>query len=233
MKRTDHVDLSVIVPVLNEEAVVEQTITDLKKKLTPLSRRLQIVAVDDGSTDQTSRILDSLARSDKRISVARHPTNFGYGAALRTGLTKTRFPWVFFTDADLQFNAVELRHLFPYRFSYDFIVGFRRKRADSLKRVIISAVYNRLIRFLFGLPLRDVDCAFKLMRRSALLRIPFYSNSFFMSVELMVKARKKGYRIKELGVSHYPRRRGESKVTPRRILFTIIDLVRLYRRLHL
>jgi hypothetical protein len=131
----------------------------------------------------------------------------------------------------MQFDITEIEKFSPYMQSYDFIVGFRKNRADPLRRRIASAVYNRVIRIIFGLKLKDVDCAFKLMRKSAVINTNTHSNSFFISVELMVKAFKKNYRITEIGVKHLPRKLGKSTVTFRQIAHSVRDLVKLYRSL--
>lgn len=220
-------NISIILPIFNEENLVDQSILDILKKSKKIFHNVEIIAVDDGSTDETPKILIKLKKDEKRIKIITHKTNKGYGATLRSGVNHAKFDWIFFTDSDMQFNIQEVKHFISYTNTYDFVIGYRMQRADSWRRKIISRIYNMTVRIIFGIPLRDVDCAFKLMRKSALSRVKFYSNSFFMSVEVMVKARHLGFRIKELGVHHYPRTKGTSKVTYKRILLTIIDLVKL------
>lgn len=224
-------NLSIILPIFNEEAGIETAITQVLKSATPLCTQLELLAVNDGSTDQTRRILNRLQKKDKRIRLIHHKTNLGYGAAMRSGIHHAEHDWIFFTDADLQFDVSELKHFFKKTKTHDFVVGFRKKRADPLRRKWISHYYNRIIRLLFGLKLRDVDCAFKLMKKSALEDIHFSSNSFFVSVELMVKAFKQQYKITEIGVHHFPRSKGVSKVTIKQVVSTLKDLSRLYGEL--
>ncbi len=221
-------NVSIILPIFNEDAVIEDTIHAQIKAADKLFDQYEILAVNDGSTDYTAQKLSKLAEKYPRMRILDHTYNKGYGAALRTGLNEAKHDWIFFTDADRQFNIEDLDRFIGLNNDFDFIVGFRQKRADSLKRIIISDIYNKLNRMLFGLALRDVDCAFKLMRTSAVKETGFSSDSFFVSVELMTRARKKGYRITELGVNHYPRANGESKVTLKKVLFTLFDLGRLY-----
>lgn|SRR5258708_2084222 len=222
-------NLSIILPIFNEENVVEQSIKTILHTVDTYCNKLEIVAINDGSVDNTATILKLLQRKDKRIKVINHEENKGYGAALRSGMHHASYEWIFFTDADMQFNIQEIDKFIKMRKNYDFIAGFRKNRADPLKRKIISYIYNRIIRYTFGLPLKDVDCAFKLMRKSAVKQIPFYSDSFFVSVELMTKAYKNNFRILEIGVSHFPRIKGVSKVTSKQIIYTVFDLAKLYR----
>lgn len=226
-------NLSIIVPIYNEEKLITQSIETLVSKLAKLFHNIEIIAIDDGSTDDTNSLLHDLAKVDKRIKIVVHKTNIGYGAALRSGIKKANFDWVFFTDADMQFDVSEIKKFLEYTNDYDFIIGYRKNRADSLRRKFISFVYNKIIQLLFHLPLRDVDCAFKLMRKSALKKINLVFDSFFVSPELMVKSLKKGFRIKELGVNHYPRLGGSSKVTFKKILQSTLDLFKLYTAYYL
>lgn len=221
-------NVSIILPIFNEDAVIEETIHAQMKAAADLFDSFEILAVNDGSTDETAKKLEKLANIYPALRILDHTYNKGYGAALRSGLNNAKNEWIFFTDADRQFDLHDLDRFIGLNDHFDFIVGFRQKRADSLKRIIISDIYNKLNRILFGLALRDVDCAFKLMRKSAVESTQFHSDSFFVSVELMTLASKKGFRITELGVNHYPRANGESKVTLTKVMFTLFDLGRLY-----
>ena len=157
--------------------------------------------------------------------------NLGYGAALRSGIQHAAYDWIFFIDADMQFDIAELETFFEKTKTHDFIVGYRKKRADPKRRILVSGMYNRIIRLLFGLKIRDVDCAFKLMRKISARNIDFQSNSFFVSVEFMVRAYKAQYRITEIGVTHFPRKQGKSTVTPKQIFRSVADLLKLHHSL--
>lgn len=221
-------NVSVILPILNEEEIIEESIKEVVEKISNHVDRFEIIAVNDGSTDKTATVLKNLQKKEKRIKIVSHRKNKGYGAVMKTGLKYANFPWIFFTDSDMQFDVKEIKNFLNYTDNFDFIVGFRKKRADSPRRKFISHIYNGVIRVLFNLRLRDVDCAFKLMRRASLQRIPFQSNSFFVSAEIMVRAHKLHFRVKELGVNHYPRKRGVSKVTSKQIIYTVKDLFYLF-----
>lgn len=220
--------ISVILPILNEEDCIETTVTTIHNQLKTIVSHYEILAINDGSTDNTQALLDSLKKKYSRLHIIKHKKNRGYGAVLRTGIHHAQYDWIFFTDADMQFDISELKRFIPKTKNYDFIIGYRKNRADSLRRKVISFIYNKIIWILFGLHIRDVDCAFKLMRTSAVENIRFHSNSFFVSVELMFKAFKAHYRIAEIGVTHHPRKNGQSKVTYRQIFSTIKDLKKLY-----
>lgn len=219
-------NLSIILPILNEQEGIRDAISETLKLSRHFSK-FEIVAVNDGSKDNTLPLLENLKKQNKNIRIVSHKVNKGYGAALRSGIKNSSYDWVFFTDADMQFDMKELLGFLPYTKDYDFVVGYRDGRADSPKVKFRSWVYNRLVRILFGLPLKDVDCAFKLMKKSSVSKIRTSSNSFFISAELMTKAHKKRVRIKEIGVKHRPRRKGKSTVTVMRVLHTIMDLIKL------
>lgn len=219
-------NLSVILPIFNEEELIEDSITTIFKYLDGFSKA-EIVAVEDGSKDNTLQILNQLKKKYKNLKVVVHKKNKGYGAALRNGIKNSSYDWVFFTDADMQFAIKDLDTFLPFTKDFDFIVGYRKERADANKQKFRSWVYNRLVRVLFRVPVRDVDCAFKLMRKSAVSQIKFKSDSFFVSAELMVRVKRKGYRIKEIGVKHLPRIKGQSTVTIKKTIETIFDLIKL------
>ena len=224
-------NLTIVLPIYNEEEGIRNTTSTLLSKAKKLCSKIELIAVDDGSTDKTGVILTELQQNDKRIKIITHKTNRGYGAAFRSGIDNASYDWIFFTDADMQFDIDELEKFLRKTNDYDFIVGYRKNRADPLRRKILSFFYNRTIRLLFGLHLKDVDCAFKLMNTESVRKIPIYSNSFFVSVEFMVKAFKMKYRITEIGVEHFPRTKGFSKVTPKQMIYSISDLLKLYRSL--
>ncbi|OGO68483.1 MAG: hypothetical protein A3H36_03950 [Chloroflexi bacterium RIFCSPLOWO2_02_FULL_71_16] len=229
--------LTFFFPVYDEEASVEAVVREGLAKLPRFCDELEVVVVDDGSRDRTGEIADRLAREDPRVRVIHHRPNRGYGGAIRSGLEAARLPYVFFTDGDLQFDLDDLERLMPLIGEADVVVGYRERRADPPKRLFIAWVYNTLIRVLFVAPFRDVDCAFKLFRRSVFERVPLQrvrSNGAFFSPELLLVLRAARVRIAQVGVRHFPRRTGEEKgATLRVVLRAIRDLLRLRLRLWL
>jgi glycosyltransferase involved in cell wall biosynthesis len=167
------------------------------------------------------------------VRVVVHTRNRGYGDAVRTGITAARMPWVFLTDADLQFDLSELEDLLPLAVRADLVVGWRILRRDPLNRRLNAAAWNWLVRRMFRLPVRDVDCAFKLVRRELLEQFTLEATGAMISTELVVKCLAAGGRLEELGVHHRPRVAGEqSGANPRVVARAFFELARLRRSLH-
>jgi dolichol-phosphate mannosyltransferase len=160
------------------------------------------------------------------------PENRGYGAALRAGFHEARGDLVFYTDADLQFDIRELRYFLPLMSAADVAVGFRVYRYDAVLRCMLSWTYNRLVRVLFRVRVRDVDCSFKVMRREVFERIDLETTDFFIDTEIVAKARKWNFRIVEKGVRHYPRMAGQSTVRAGDIPRTLRTVGRMWARLY-
>jgi len=205
-------ELSYFFPAHNEEANLGGLVEEALATLPMLAERFEIVIVDDGSKDSTPALADGLAAANPdTVRVVHHPTNYGYGAALRSGFRASRYNLIAFTDGDRQFKVVDVGRLTaridePDR--PDVVVGFRIRRADPLVRTLYARAYRLANRIFFGLPVRDVDCACKLFRRSALVGVRVESGGAFFSAELLIKLRARGARIAEVGVPHYPRTAG-------------------------
>ena len=231
------VGLSFFFPALNEEDNVAPIVEEALTVLPRFADDLEITVVDDGSSDRTGSIADELARKDPRVRVIHHGTRRGYGGAVRSGLVAATKPWIFFTDGDRQFKLEDFALLVAATDGADAVVGFRKKRADPMRRLFLAWVYNRLIRLLFGGGWRDVDCAFKLFRREVFVQVPLErvrSNGAFFSPELLITLRRAGVRVRQVGVRHFPRTAHQPKgASPRVILRAIRDLFRLRARLWL
>lgn len=186
---------------------------------------LEVVVVDDGSTDGSDGLLAELAQIYDWLRVVTHEVNQGYGAALRSGFIAARGKVVGYTDADNQFDVMEFVDALPLIEGHDLVAGFRVYRFDPLPRLVVSWVYNRLVRILFRVPVRDVDCSFKLMRRDKLDRLVLMCDDFFIDTEIAARARKWNWRITEIGVRHYPRTAGHTTVRPG-------DIPRTLRRIY-
>ena len=229
--------LSFFFPAYNEERTVEALVREAQTKLPKYADDLEIVIVDDGSRDRTGEIADRLAAEDPSVRVVHHRPNRGYGGAVRSGLSAATKRYVFFSDGDRQFDLDDLERLVPLLDRADVVVGYREKRADPAKRLVIAWVYNTLIRILFFAPFCDVDCAFKLFDRDVFTRVPLSrirSNGAFFSPELLLVLRAAGERIEQVGVRHFPRRYGEEKgATLIVVARAIRDLFRLRLRLWL
>jgi glycosyltransferase involved in cell wall biosynthesis len=220
--------LSVFFPAFNEQDIIAKTVESASRAVSRLADDYEIIVVDDGSSDQTARVVENLALRDPRVRLVRHDGNRGYGAALRTGFASAQKELVFFSDADGQFDLQELSGLLGMLNRAPVVLGYRIRRSDPLHRLFIARVYNLIVRAVFGLRVRDIDCAFKLFRRQALQGVNLESDGAFISSELLIKLKRNSVPMVERGVHHYPRTTGTSKgATPRVILKTIRDVVRL------
>ena len=226
-------DLTIVLPAFNEEESLPEALgqcRELREQIPELD--IEVVVVDDGSTDGSSAVLEDWSLSEKWLRVIRHPVNSGYGAAIKTGFAAANGRFVFYTDSDNQFDILELREILPLIEGADLVAGFRVYRFDPLPRLLVSWIYNRLVRVLFRVPVRDVDCSFKLMRRERLDRLVLMSDDFFIDTEIVARARKWNWRIKEVGVRHYPRRKGKTTVKAGDIPRTLRVIGRMWRAIH-
>jgi len=224
--------LSLIFPVFNEQenvGVVLDTALDLAPKL---AADFEIVVVDDGSRDGSAGVIAERVAGDPRVRVLTHPANRGYGAALRSGLREARGELVFFSDADLQFDLRELEDLLQHAERFDVVAGYRSARRDPWGRRLLAAGWGLLVRVLFDLEIRDIDCAFKVFRRPVVEAMPIESLGAFVNTEILVRARSAGFRIHQIPVSHHPRQHGrQSGARARVILRALVELATLYREL--
>ena len=228
--------LSYFFPAHNEEANIEAVVAEALEALPTIADRFEIVAVDDGSRDATPALADRLAEDHPGVVRAvHHPTNLGYGAALRSGFSAARFDVVAFTDGDRQFHVADLARLverLQAPDAPDAVVGYRLRRADAALRLVYARLYRLALRTFFGLAVRDVDCACKVFRRPALEGVRLESGGAFLSAELLIKLRARGRRIVEVGVPHYPRLAGRATgANPRVVLRAVRDFWLLRLRL--
>ncbi len=201
--------VSVFFPAYNEEANIGALCLKTAGVLKKIASNWEVIAVDDGSRDRTVAVVQGLTRKDKRIRVVSHKINQGYGAAVKTGFKSAKLDWVFFTDGDGQFDVAEMERFLPFLGDHDLVVGYRIDRADPTHRKLNAWAWGTLVRTLFGLRgVRDIDCAFKFVRRSMFKTFKLETTGAMISTELLVKAQKNGFRLTEIGVKHYPRRAG-------------------------
>ena len=224
--------LSYFFPAHNEEANLEGLVDEALAVLPTLAETFEIIAVNDGSKDRTREIADALAaRYPDVVRAVHHPTNYGYGAALRSGFAASRYELITFTDGDRQFKVADLGRL-TARLAQadrpDVVVGFRIKRADPLVRTLYARAYRLANRLFFGLKVTDVDCAAKLFRRESLEDIHVESGGAFFSAELLIKLRAAGRTVVEVGVPHYARTAGSpTGAKPQVIVRAVRDFWRL------
>jgi glycosyltransferase involved in cell wall biosynthesis len=226
--------LSVVLPAFNEQDNVEPVIERALEVLPNVAEEFEVIVVDDGSSDRTAEVATGLvAEHYPRVRLLRHERNRGYGAALRTGLLSGSYDYLFYTDADRQFDLGELPYFVSAGEPFDLVIGFRVYRYDTVLRSILSWIYNRLIGLLFRVRVRDVDCAYKLLTREAVNKITIESNDFFVDAEIVARARRWNLKIIQKGVRHYPRVAGETTVRPSDIPRTLREVGRMWKRIYL
>lgn len=204
--------ISLFFPAYNEAENVGGTIEKCIAVLEPLGCEYEIIIVDDGSRDRTAEIVKEYAAKNSRVVLKRHEKNRGYGGALQTGFNSCRYGLIFFSDCDLQFDLGELTsfiELMKNDPQIDGVIGYRIKRADPWIRKLNAFGWNCWVRLLFGLKVKDIDCAFKLFKRELIENITIESSGALISAEILTKIKKAGYRIVESGVHHYPRQAGK------------------------
>jgi len=225
--------LTIFFPAFNEEENVAETVRRALDDVGPLvDGSIEVLVVDDGSTDATPQLADTLAAADPRVRV-HHQPNRGYGGALRAGFEHATGELIGFSDADLQFDLREMGRLLgrlddPVRGPVDAVIGYRLQRRDPPHRIFIAKAYNAIVSATFALRVRDIDCAMKLFRREVFDGLRLQAESPFLSAELLIKLKARGERIAQLGVTHYPRTAGTNTgASFRKIMRTFRDIGKL------
>jgi glycosyltransferase involved in cell wall biosynthesis len=214
--------LSILIPCYNVETTVEQVIKNAYTTAKKVSNPLEIVIINDGSTDKTGKILSRLKKSLPCLRVITHSTNQGYGKTIKELYQTGKNEWLFSLPGDGQLTAEELLKLTPYIQKADFILGQRSHRRDPFVRRLQSKTYNWLLRVLFRLPIHDVN-TIRLMKQSLIRHIQLHSDTAFVDAELAILAKRNGYRIIEIPVVH--KKRQTKGATGGKILHTIIPTI--------
>lgn len=223
--------LSIVLPCYDEEENVEAAVAAALQAGERCASAVEVLVVDDGSQDATLDRATALATRDPRVRVVGHLENRGYGAAVRSGITASRMPWVLLTDADLQFDLAELEGFLPEAATHDMVAGFRIERDDPAHRRVAAHAWNALVRRTFGFSATDVDCAFKLVRGPMLRGLGLTSEGAMVSTELYARAAQAEWKVCEHGVTHHARRAGTATGGDPRVILRAFDERRALRRL--
>ena len=225
--------ISVFFPCHNEAENVEQVIGNALEYLPGVADDFEILIVDDGSTDDTAARAGAIAETDPRVRVVSHPTNLGYGRALRTGFESSKGDLIFCADGDGQFSLADLAQVVDALDGHGFVLGYRINRADPFYRRLNARLWGLSVRLLLGFRVRDLDCGFKLYRREAVPVEDFISGrGAAISAELIARALRGGHSFTQVGVTHYPRQAGvQSGNNLRVILNSFLDIIQLWRGL--
>jgi glycosyltransferase involved in cell wall biosynthesis len=227
--------ISVFFPAYNDGGTIASMVLSAILVVQSLTDDYEVIVVNDGSSDYTKDILDELASRYEAVRVIHHEKNRGYGGALRTGFASASKGFVFYTDGDAQYDVRDLPALWgQMRDGVDMVQGYKISRSDPLHRVLIGRIYHWMAKLAFGLRLRDVDCDFRLLRRSIFDRVRLESDSGVICVEMMKKIQDGGFEITEVPVHHYHRAYGRSQFFNFRRIFRVgLDLLKLWWQLRL
>lgn len=223
--------LSVFFPAYNDSGTIASLVIRSVQVAATLTPDFEVIVVNDGSTDDTPRILEELARVYPRhVRIVHHPQNRGYGGALRSGFAAASKDWVFYTDGDAQYDPAEMTVLWAQMTpEVDWVNGWKISRADPLHRIIIGRIYHHTVKLLFGLQVRDVDCDFRLMRRRIFDVVHLEKSSGVICLEMMKKFQDAGFRVAQTPVHHYHRAYGKSQFFNfRRVFRTGVDVMKLW-----
>jgi len=227
-------NLSVFFPVFNEEGNIATTVNKAVVVLDKLKIDYEIIVVNDGSTDKTAQVVEKLTGQNSKIKLISHPQNLGYGEALKSGFYNARYDVVVYTDGDGQFDFSEVTKFLEKIKDNDLVIGYRIKRRDPLFRILFKKGWKLSLLLSFGMTLKDVDCGFKMIKKSVLAKIPHLESTrgAMINAELAISAKKYGFKVGQVGVNHYPRLTGVPTGAGLRVIFrSYIDLLRLWWKL--
>ena len=225
--------ISLVFPAWDEEEYIEKAVFEATKALKNLTNNYEIIIVDDGSIDKTREIAKKLAEEDNHIKVLYHKTNQKLGKTLRTGISAAQKDLILYSDIDLPFDFKEIRKMVALMelTNADIISAFRFNRAEKeFKRAIYSFIYNFLIKILFRVNIKDINCPAKLFKKSIFEKVELKSNGSFIDAELIVKSIKKGYKVRQMEVEYFPRTESRSRASSPGVIWGILkEMILLYR----
>jgi len=217
--------LSVLLPAYNEAENLEQLVIESLSVLDEIIQCYELIIINDGSSDNTLETALSLSANNNHVKVVNHEKNNGMGHAIKQGCAAAQYEWLLYIDADNQIKLKTIKNCFPMLEHADMVIGYRINRKDTRWRRSISHLYNKFISLFINLPIRDINCGFKLFHKDILKNISLPSRGFFLSTELALKAHSQGIQIKEFPIEHFPRLRGKSSVSFHSIILALKDIL--------
>lgn len=225
--------LSLVLPAFNEADNIEIVVKRALDVLPQYTKQFEILVVNDGSRDRTGDIIDCLASRFPEVQPIHHTSNRGYADAVRSGFDQSTGDYVFFMDADQQFDIADIHLLTPFIANYDIVAGFRMERCDPIHRRINAEIFNLSVRILFGIHLRDLDCAFKIFHGDLLRSLKLTSGGALLNAEMQAKLRRHGATIQQVGVPHHPRIAGTATGGSVKVILKAMGgMVALWYRMH-
>jgi glycosyltransferase involved in cell wall biosynthesis len=214
--------ISAFFPAYNDWGTIASLVVLVSAVMRELTDDWEVIVVNDASPDHTSQILDELQKTNPNLRVITHEKNRGYGGALRSGFSAARKEYIFYTDGDAQYDVRELKVLWEGRGNADLVNGYKIARSDPLHRKIVGKLYHRFVKTCFGLAINDVDCDFRLIKRSVFDRVELKRDSGLICVELVTKIEKNGFTVAQVPVHHYHRLHGRSQFFNFRRVFRVL-----------
>ena len=224
--------ISLMFPLYKDRSTVKLMSKKSVKVLKKLKKKYEIIIVDDGCPQNSGKLAKEISKKYSNVKVFFHKKNLGYGAALKTGFKKFKNDWIFMIDGDNEYDVNDLFRLVKASENYDLVITYRYKKKYTTSRILISWIYNAILRLIFNLKFRDISTGSRFVSRKLVKRIKLRSNSPFVGAELAIKAELAGYKVSEIGIHTYPRTFGTgSSVSFKNILLTLKDMFLLFSRI--
>jgi len=224
--------ISILFPLYKDKKTVKIMIQKSIKVLSEIKKKYEIVMVDDGCPENSGLYAKKITKNKKNIKIIIHKKNYGYGAAIKTGLKNCTSEWVFQTDGDNEYDVNDLKKLIKFTKKSDLVITYRYKKKYNTNRIVISWIYNVILRTLFVTNFRDISTGTRLINKNILKKVNLTSKSPFIGAELAIKSKYSGINISEVGIHTYPRTFGSgSSVSLKNIFLTIKDMLKLYLNL--
>jgi len=223
--------ISIMFPLYKDKRTVKKMISKSINLMKNMKKNFEIIMVDDGCPEKSGVYAKKLINK-KNVKVIFHKKNLGYGAAIKTGLKNCKYDWIFQTDGDAEYDVKDLKKLLKFSENSDLVITYRFKKKYKTSRIVISWIYNVILRILFSINFKDISTGSRLINKKNIRTINLTSNSPFIGAELAIKSKYKNLRVNEVGIHTYPRTFGAgSSVSIKNIFLTIKDMLKLYANL--